>query len=87
MPCVLRPTGTVDIDLHAMPEPARKAEECSLKQLPEEGVEGEAGREVTLVDLFKKKRMKGWWPCYYNEEGVRELAVSGRCGLGHVTSM
>jgi len=57
-----------------MPEPARSASACSLDQLPEEAGEGEKAREVKLVDLFKKKTMKGWWPVYSQEEGVRELA-------------
>lgn len=65
------PTGTVEFNLHGMPEPVKNSGSCSLDQLPEEG------REVKLVDLFKKKTIKGWWPTFTNEEGVRELAVSG----------
>ena len=75
--------GTLDINLCAMPEPARSASACSLDQLPEEAGEGEKAREVKLVDLFKKKTMKGWWPVYSQEEGVRELAVSGTSLIFH----
>ncbi len=61
----------MDFNLHGMPEPRRNADSCDLDQLPEEG------REVVLVDLFKKKSMSGWWPFYeVNEEGERELTVS-----------
>ena len=70
-------SGTLDLNLSAMPEPASSASSCSLDMLPEEAGEGEKQREVKLVDLFKKKRMKGWWPVYSQEEGARELAVSG----------
>ena len=70
-------SGTLDLNLSAMPEPASSASSCSLDMLPEEAGEGEKQREVKLVDLFKKKRMKGWWPVYSQEEGTRELAVSG----------
>ena len=72
-----RTSGTLDLNLSAMPEPASSASSCSLDMLPEEAGEGEKQREVKLVDLFKKKRMKGWWPVYSQEEGTRELAVSG----------
>ena len=72
-----RTSGTLDLNLSAMPEPASSASSCSLDMLPEEAGEGEKQREVKLVDLFKKKRMKGWWPVYSQEEGARELAVSG----------
>ena len=72
-----RTSGTLDLNLSAMPEPASSASSCSLDMLPEEAGEGEKKREVKLVDLFKKKRMKGWWPVYSQEEGTRELAVSG----------
>ncbi len=61
----------MDFNLHAFPNPRRDADGCDLDQLPEEG------REVETEDLFKKKRMSGWWPFYeVNEEGVRELTVS-----------
>ena len=72
-----RTSGTLDLNLSAMPEPASSASSCSLDMLPKEAGEGEKKREVKLVDLFKKKRMKGWWPVFSQEEGTRELAVSG----------
>ena len=74
---LLLPRTSFDLNLSAMPEPANSASSCSLDMLPEEAREGEKKREVKLVDLFKKKRMKGWWPVYSQEEGTRELAVSG----------
>ena len=70
-------SGTLNLNLPVMPEPASSASSCSLDMLPEEAREGEKKREVKLVDLFKKKRMKGWWPVFSQEEGTRELTVSG----------
>ena len=81
-----RTSGTLDLNLSAMPEPASSASSCSLDMLPEEAGEGEKKREVKLVDLFKKKRMKGWWPVYSQEEGTRELAVSGEGEKGSTSS-
>ena len=63
--------GTLDFNLVAMPEPARNASGCSLTQLPEDGK-----KQPPLMNLFKKKRAKGWWPVFTEETGVRELAVS-----------
>ena len=97
LPCI---SGTLDLNLHAMPEPASSA--SSLDMLPEpEPASGASSHsldpehelepassafcccclamlkpaseeENKVVDLFKKKRMKGWWPVYKGTE----LAVS-----------
>lgn len=29
-----------------------------------------------VIDLFHKKRLKGWWPVFNSEFGARELTVS-----------
>ena len=63
--------GTLDLNLLAMAEPARDASVCSVDQLPELGKP-----DVKLVNLFEQKRLKGWWPVFTEEEGVRELTVS-----------
>ena len=63
--------GTLDLNLLAMAEPARDASVCSVDQLPEMGKP-----DVKLVNLFEQKRLKGWWPVFTEEEGVRELTVS-----------
>ena len=63
--------GTLDFDLNAMLEPAATSWDCSLKQLDNPNVS----------DLFKRKRMKGWWPAYEaDEEATKHLMVSV---LGH----
>lgn len=62
--------GTLDLQLNDMPKGVKTAEKCTLEQLPE------PGRSVTTDNLFERKRIKGWWPVYSEEEGGRELAVS-----------
>ena len=32
-----------------------------------------ASSNVMLIDLFHKKRVKGWWPVFSYEEGEREI--------------
>ncbi len=64
-------TGTVDFDLSTMPLPVNDAANCDLNQLPT------ADKTVSTHDLFKRKRMKGWWPSYeVDDEGNRLLNVS-----------
>ena len=80
------PPGTIDFDLTAIPEPVQDASDCSLDQLPpEEEVDEEVGEgvrkrkvsdDITTIDIFHKKRVKGWWPVFSSEEGERELMVS-----------
>ena len=64
-------SGTIDFNLSAMPLPVNDASSCSLDQISD-GV-----TEVETDDLFKRKRMKGWWPVYeVDDEGMRLLNVS-----------
>ena len=55
-----------------MPKPVNDAANYDLDQLPE------GPHDVRNTDdLFKRKRMKGWWPAYkVNEDGEKELNVS-----------
>jgi len=51
-----------------MPQAAETASSCSLDQL--------SGDEET-INLFKKKRIEGWWPVYQQEEGgEKDLKVN-----------
>ena len=84
--CLLSSIGTIDFDLTGMPEPVKEASDCSLDQLPpeedphqEEGAKQPKTSDVKLVNLFHKKRLKGWWPVFSSEEGEREIMVSSPC--------
>ena len=60
--------GTTDFNLSAVPKAAETASDCSLDQL--------SGEEES-TNLFKKKRIEGWWPVYQQlEGGERDLKVS-----------
>ena len=65
-------TGTLELNLNSMPAPAKKAGSCSLKQLPDIN----KGSDVKMFSLFEQKRVRGFWPCYSDEKGTRELTVS-----------
>ena len=56
-----------------MPKPAKKSDKCTLDMLPDI----EHGRsDVKTVSLFQQKRIRGFWPCFSDEKGERELTVS-----------
>ncbi|XP_041424830.1 myoferlin-like [Xenopus laevis] len=46
--------GCIELDLNNVIIPAKQPEKCSLKLMD----------KPKMVSLFKKKSMKGWWPCY-----------------------
>ncbi|XP_074642408.1 myoferlin-like [Tubulanus polymorphus] len=61
--------GTLDVNLNHMPSPAKKSSSCSLNQLPDIG----KGQSVKMVSLFDQRRVRGFWPCYSDESGQKEL--------------
>ena len=72
--------GTLELNLEAMPNAAKRAKHCSLDMLPDEsGTVSEKRRKPPpkTISLFEQKRVKGFWPCYRRDEtGLRELTVS-----------
>ncbi|XP_072177496.1 myoferlin-like [Diadema setosum] len=61
--------GSIELNLNGMPNPTKKARQCSLKQLPD----ATSKKEPSLVSLFEAKRLKGWWPVISEETGEREI--------------
>jgi len=73
----------MDINLLAMPQGKKSARSCDIDMFPDPGnPEQKKNKTFDLVSLFKKKRMKGFWPFYNEAEGERVLAVSITV-LGH----
>ena len=61
--------GTLDFYLNTIPKPASTADKCTLEQFEKE--------DRKISDLFKRKRIKGWWPSYkVDDEGNKLLNVS-----------
>ncbi len=59
--------------MNRMPKPAKTSDKCSLKIIPD--VESGAGN-IKMISLFEQRRIKGFWPCFNDEKGERELTVS-----------
>jgi len=64
--------GTLELNLNNMPAPSKKASSATLKKLPDLSKTG-GSSDVKMVSLFEQKRIKGFWPCYSDESGTREL--------------
>ncbi|XP_072510759.1 dysferlin isoform X6 [Notamacropus eugenii] len=60
--------GSLQLDLHRMPKPAKTAEKCSLDQLDD------VFHPEHFVSLFEQKSVKGWWPCMAELGEKRTLA-------------
>lgn len=66
--------GSLEMNLESMPQPVRMSDKCSLDQLP--NFQRAGGSDVKMVSLFEQKRLKGFWPFYSEEGGVRQLTVT-----------
>ena len=60
--------GNLELDLGKLPRPKKEAKKANLAMLNAEGDE--------LMDLFKAKTVKGWWPMKEEtEDGARTIKV------------
>ena len=53
------------MDLNKMPRPARDVKKCSMQLLKRDG-------SVPTLNLFKQKKVKGWWPMAATDEATGE---------------
>ena len=65
--------GAITLDLNRFPRGAKTVKQCTLDMLKTDGT-------VPMINLFKQKRTKGWWPMYIktDNEGLL-LQVSNSC--------
>ncbi|XP_005991617.1 myoferlin isoform X1 [Latimeria chalumnae] len=64
--------GTVELDLLHTITPAKLASSCDLGMIPDNKATRSTKGSKT-ASLFEQKSMKGWWPCYAEEDGKRVL--------------
>lgn len=65
------------MDLNRFPRGAKSAKLCNLNMLKANHAACSSSSEsVPMVNLFKQKRIKGWWPFYIKKENDEmELTV------------
>lgn len=67
--------GTIDLKLDQIPKAMTYPERCSLEQLLDWNPKAKSD------DLFKKKRIKGWWPVYSDKFGKENREMKGKVEL------
>uniref|UniRef100_A0A9J7ZYJ4 Otoferlin b n=1 Tax=Cyprinus carpio carpio TaxID=630221 RepID=A0A9J7ZYJ4_CYPCA len=53
--------GAIELDLNRFPRGAKTAKQCSIDMVINE-------QDMPMVNLFKQKRIKGWWPFVARDE-------------------
>lgn len=66
-------TGAIELDLDHLINPSKTPEKCSLSMVPDGTTPPKSDQ---LKSLFDQKSVRGWWPCYMDKDGKRELGVS-----------
>ncbi|XP_050361136.1 otoferlin-like [Nymphalis io] len=62
--------GAITLDLNRFPRGAKSSKLCTLEMLNNEGL-------VPMVNIFKQKRVKGWWP-FYTKGNNEEMELTGK---------
>lgn len=62
--------GAITLDLSRFPRGAKSSKLCTLDMLQNDG-------SVPMVNIFKQKRVKGWWP-FYIKRDTEEMELTGK---------
>ncbi|XP_064096144.1 otoferlin-like isoform X4 [Macrobrachium nipponense] len=62
--------GAITLDLNRFPRGAKSSKLCTLDMLKTDG-------SVPMVNIFKQRRVKGWWPFYIKKEN-EEMELTGK---------
>ncbi|XP_050710389.1 otoferlin-like isoform X3 [Eriocheir sinensis] len=62
--------GAITLDLNRFPRGAKSSKLCTLNMLKTDG-------SVPMVNIFKQRRVKGWWPFYIKREN-EEMELTGK---------
>ncbi|XP_042243483.1 otoferlin-like isoform X3 [Homarus americanus] len=62
--------GAITLDLNRFPRGAKNSKMCTLNMLKTDGT-------VPMVNIFKQRRVKGWWPFYIKKEN-EEMELTGK---------
>ncbi|XP_018569831.1 otoferlin-like [Anoplophora glabripennis] len=62
--------GAITLDLNRFPRGAKSSKLCTLDMLKTDG-------SVPMVNIFKQKRVKGWWPFFVKKDN-EEMELTGK---------
>uniref|UniRef100_A0A3P8S2L3 Myoferlin n=1 Tax=Amphiprion percula TaxID=161767 RepID=A0A3P8S2L3_AMPPE len=64
--------GALELDLRNLVAPAKTPEKCSLQMM--DGLDIAApNKQENTKSLFAQQSVRGWWPCYIEQEGKKVL--------------
>lgn len=63
-------SGAITLDLNRFPRGAKSSKLCTLDMLKTDG-------SVPVVNIFKQKRVKGWWPFFIKKDN-EEMELTGK---------
>lgn len=72
--------GSLELDLRQLVAPAKTPEKCSLAMLDDVEI-GSPSKNDTAKCLFAQQSVRGWWPCYMEKDGKKELGVGAKNDL------
>ncbi|XP_075890689.1 myoferlin-like isoform X2 [Nelusetta ayraudi] len=64
--------GTLELDLRHLVAPAKTPEKCSLIMMDDVEI-GSPSKNENAKSLFAQQSVRGWWPCYMERDGKKEL--------------
>ncbi|KAF4084233.1 hypothetical protein AMELA_G00126220 [Ameiurus melas] len=62
--------GAIELDMNRFPRGAKTAKQCTLDMILNE-------QDMPMVNIFKQKRIKGWWPFIARDEND-EIEITGK---------
>lgn len=62
--------GAITLDLNRFPRGAKSSKLCTLEML-------DPDCSVPMVNIFKQKRVKGWWPFFVKKDN-EEMELTGK---------
>lgn len=70
-------TGALELDLRQLVAPAKTPEKCSLTMMDDVEI-GSPSKNDNAKSLFAQQSVRGWWPCYMEKDGIKELGVGAK---------
>ncbi|XP_061564455.1 myoferlin-like isoform X3 [Cololabis saira] len=64
--------GTLELDLRKIVPPAKVPEKCSLQMVDDQEMGG-TNKLENNKSLFAQQSVRGWWPCYIEQDGKKTL--------------
>ncbi|XP_037547290.1 myoferlin [Nematolebias whitei] len=76
--------GVLELDLNKLVPPSKTPEKCSLKMMDNQDIVA-LNKLDNSKSLFAQKSVRGWWPCFFEKDGLKVLGGKVEMSLEIVT--